>query len=287
VAENRIPTVVITGASTGIGAACAAGLDRLGWRVFAGVRRMEDGEQLRLRCSTRLTPVRLDVADAHSIAAAKGFVQSDVGPAGLAGLINNAGIAVAGPLEAVPLPEWRRQLEVNVLGPVAVTQAFLPLLRAGRGRIVNMGSIAGRAAMPLMGPYSASKYALEAITDALRLELLPWGIRVAIIEPGAIATPIWDKSGRDAAALEASVPPETARLYADAAAAVRRAADKAAERAIAPDAVVEAVVHALTAPRPKPRYLVGWDAKVRAFMATLLPDRLADKLLVAVLKLPQ
>lgn len=284
-ADLQSGAVVITGASTGIGAACALDLDRRGFQVFAGVRRVEDGDRLRQRSSARLAPLRLDVTDPASIRLATEVVQSRVGQSGLAGLINNAGIAVAGPLEAVPIPDLRRQLDVNVIGPVAVTQAFLPLLRQGRGRIINIGSIAGRATMPLMGPYSASKYALEAITDALRLELLPWGIHVSIIEPGAIATPIWEKSNQDAAALEAASP-EMARLYAGAVAAVKKVVAEAARRAIPPDAVVDAVVQALTASRPKTRYVVGWDAKVRAVMVKWLPDRLADKLLIAVLKLP-
>lgn len=285
-AEHVSGSVVITGASTGIGEACAIHLDRLGFRVFAGVRRKEDEEALRRHGSARVTPLRLDVTDADAIRRAVEAVESEIGEAGLAGLINNAGIVVAGPVEAVPLSHWRRQFDVNVLGQVAVTQAFLPLLRRGRGRIINMGSIAGRATMPLMGPYSASKYALEAITDALRLELLPWGIHVAIMEPGAIATPIWDKSSKDAETLEAATSPDMKRLYAGAVAAVKKAVVDAGRRAIAPESVVQAVVHALTAPRPKTRYVVGWDAKVRALMVKLMPDRLADQLLISVLKLP-
>lgn len=279
-------SVVITGASTGIGAACAVRLDRLGFRVFAGVRRTEDGQTLTKEASPRLTPLLLDVTEAQSIAAAAELVRTAVAGWGLAGLINNAGIAVGAPLEAVPIPDLRRQFETNVVGPVAVTQAFLPLLRQGRGRIINIGSIAGRATMPLMGPYSASKHALEALTDAWRLELLPWGILVSIIEPGAIATPIWEKSTQAARDLEASSSPDVLGLYAPAVAAVKKAVADAARRAIPPDAVVRAVVHALTAPRPKTRYLVGWDAKIRAWMVKLLPDRVADHLLVALLKLP-
>jgi NAD(P)-dependent dehydrogenase (short-subunit alcohol dehydrogenase family) len=194
---------------------------------------------------------------------------------------------VAGPLEAVPISAWRRQLEVNVVGVVAVTQAFLPLLRIGQGRLINMGSIAGRATMPLMGPYSASKYALEAITDALRLELQPWKIHVSIVEPGAIATPIWDKSSKEAMALESSAAPDMIGRYAEAVAAVKQAVSHAAARAIAPEAVVRAVLHALTAARPKTRYLVGRDARLRALMVKLLPDRAADRLLTWVLGLPR
>ena len=278
--------VVITGASTGIGAACALHLDQLGFLVFAGVRKAEDGHALHQRGSNRLTPLLLDVTDADSIQKAKGFVAERIEEAGLFGLINNAGIAVAGPLEAVPIPDLRRQLEVNVIGQVAVTQVFLPLIRQAHGRIVNMGSIAGRAAMPLMGPYSASKFALEAITDALRLEVQQWGIHVTIIEPGAIATPIWDKSGKDAADLEAATPAELRTLYRAVVTGVRKVVGEAAKRAISPEAVAKVVEESLTASRPKTRYLVGTDAKLRALMVKLLPDRVSDRLLTWVLKLP-
>lgn len=280
--------VVITGASTGIGAACAVHLDRLGFVVFAGVRKVEDGEALQRQGGTnRLIPLILDVTDDASIQQSRAIVAEHVGTSGLFGLINNAGIAVVGPLEAVPIPDLRRQLEINLIGQVAVTQTFLPLVRLARGRIVNMGSIAGRAAMPLMGPYSASKFALEAITDALRLEVQQWGIEVSIIEPGAIATPIWDKSGKGATDLEAATTPEMRMLYAGVIAGVRKVVAEAANRAIAPDAVAQAVEHALTAARPKTRYLVGADAKFRALMVKLLPDRVSDTVLTWVLKLPR
>ncbi|MBH0189755.1 MAG: SDR family oxidoreductase [Nitrospira sp.] len=280
--------VVITGASTGIGAACAVHLDRLGFVVFAGVRKNEDGEALQQQeGANRLIPLILDVTDDVSIQQSRATVAEHVGTRGLFGLINNAGIAVVGPLEAVPIRDLRRQFEINLIGQVAVTQAFLPLIRLARGRIVNMGSIAGRAAMPLMGPYSASKFALEAITDALRLEVQQWGIKVSIVEPGAIATPIWDKSGKGAADLEAATTPELRRLYADVIAGVRKVVEEAAKRAIASDAVAQVVEQALTAARPKTRYLVGADAKFRAVMVKLLPDRVSDTVLSWVLKLPR
>ena len=196
-------------------------------------------------------------------------------------------IAVVGPLEAVPIPDLRRQLEINLIGQVAVTQAFLPLIRRARGRIVNMGSIAGRTAMPLMGPYAASKFALEAITDALRLEVQQWGVQVTIVEPGAIATPIWEKSGREAVNLEAATTTELRTLYGGVIAAVRKIVEKAAERAIPSDVVAKVVEEALMVYRPKTRYLVGTDAKLRALMVKLLPDRISDRLLTWVLKLPQ
>ncbi|MGC4098593.1 MAG: SDR family oxidoreductase [Nitrospira sp.] len=278
--------VVITGASTGIGAACALHLDRLGFTVFAGVRKLEAAEALRQSSSDRLVPVELDVTDLPTIQKSLEVVSGAMGDRGLFGLINNAGVAVVGPLEAVPISDLRHQLEVNVIGQVAVTQAFLPLLRQARGRIVNMGSIAGLSTMPLMGPYSASKFALEAITDALRLEVQQWGIHVAIVEPGAIATPIWNKSTIEAAEREAAIGTELRTLYKPVVAAVRKVVGEASKRAISPDAVVQVVEDALTALSPKTRYLVGTDAKFRALMVKLLPDRISDKLLTWILKLP-
>ena len=278
--------VVITGASTGIGAACAFHLDRLGFTVFAGVRKPEDGARLQQSGSDRLIPILLDVTDQPSIQRSIEIVSERVGVTGLYGLVNNAGIAVSAPLEAIPLPDLRRQLEVNVIGQVAVTQAFLMLIRQARGRIVNMGSIAGRSTIPLMGAYSASKFALEAITDALRLEVQPWGIHVSIIEPGAITTPIWTKSAEDAVGREAIMTVELKRLYEPTVAAVRKVVGEAAKRAISSEVVAKVVEEALTAPVPKTRYLVGRDAKIRAFIGRILPDRIMDRLLTAVLKLP-
>lgn len=280
-------SVVITGASTGIGAACALHLDRLGWRVFAGVRKQGDAEALRAQGSARLTPISLDVTDTVSISTAAGAVAGAVGAAGLAGLVNNAGIVVPGPIEFLPLPDLRRQLEINVVGQVAVTQAFLALIRAGHGRIVNMGSISGRMATPFTGAYSASKFALEALTDALRLELQPWGISVSIIEPSAVATPIWEKSAKTAEAMLGSASPETLVLYAEAIEAVKKTAAHAAEGAIDPVEVARAVEHALTASRPRTRYLVGREAKMRAAMALLVPDRVRDNLVAKAMRLPK
>jgi NAD(P)-dependent dehydrogenase (short-subunit alcohol dehydrogenase family) len=284
IGDNR--AVVITGASTGIGAACALHLDRVGFAVFAGVRKPEDGVALQKAGSERLVPLELDVTDLATIRKSCAVVLDATKELGLFGLINNAGIAVVGPLEAVPISDLRQQLEVNVIGQVAVIQAFLPLIRQARGRIVNMGSIAGLSTMPLMGPYSASKFALEAITDALRLEVQQWGIHVAIVEPGAIATPIWNKSAIEAAEREAAIETELRTLYKPVVTAVRKAVGEASKRAIPPDAVVKVVEEALTAPAPKTRYLVGTDAKFRALLVRLLPDRIYDKLLTSILKLP-
>ena len=206
-------SVVVTGASTGIGQVCALYLDELGFRVFAGVRRKVDGDTVKQKASERLTPVFIDVTDAESIASARDVVAQNVGETGLAGLVNNAGIEVGGLLEFLPVPEIRRQLEVNVLGHIAVTQAFLPLLRKGQGRIVNMGSITGKMPLPYLGPYSASKAAMEAITDSLRMELRPWKIPVSVIEPSAIKTPMWDKAREAAHETARAFPQEAHDLY--------------------------------------------------------------------------
>jgi NAD(P)-dependent dehydrogenase (short-subunit alcohol dehydrogenase family) len=280
-------SVVITGASTGIGAACALHLDQRGWRVFAGVRKQGDAEALRAQGSARLTPISLDVTDTVSISTAASAVAGAVGAAGLAGLVNNAGIVIPGPIECLPLPDLRRQLEINVVGQVAVTQAFLSLIRAGRGRIVNMGSIAGRMATPFTGAYGASKFALEALTDALRLELAPWGISVSIIEPGAVATPIWEKSAKNAEVMLGAVPPETFGLYAEAIEAVKKAAAHAAKNAVSPVDVARAVEHALTAAKPRTRYVIGREAKIRAAMALFVPDRVRDNLVAKAMRLPK
>jgi NAD(P)-dependent dehydrogenase (short-subunit alcohol dehydrogenase family) len=278
--------VVVTGASTGIGAACVSACAAQGMTVFAGVRSQNAADRLGRSGGHAILPLLIDVTDQTSIRQAVDSVREIVGDGGLSGLVNNAGIAVGSPLEVIPLAALRRQLEVNVVGQIAVTQAFLPLLRAARGRLVNMGSIAGRSTMPLMGAYSASKYALESVTDALRLELQPWGISVSIIEPGAIATPIWEKSLKLGNELESSVGIEARALYEESSRRVRDAVDHAAKRAIPPEAVVRAVLHALTAPRPKTRYLVGADAKIRALILKSLPDRAQDWLLTKILKLP-
>ena len=273
-------TVVITGSSTGIGAACVAELDRRGFRVFAGVRSEADGRRLQATASDRLTPLMLDVTDPEQIAAAVQSVTPAVQAAGLAGLVNNAGIVVCGPLEVMPLDYLRRQLEVNVLGQLAVTQAFLPLLRTAKGRIVNIGSVNGRLAPPYMGPYAASKFALEALTDAMRVELRHTGVGISIVQPANVVTPIWDKSIASADQLAESVSAgtaaETLGYYHDDLQALRQAARRLCEGGISVRKVVRAVVHALCARRPKMRYPVGLQAYGIFWAVRWVPDRIRD-----------
>lgn len=278
--------VLVTGASTGIGAACALYLDQLGFRVFAGVRRDADGEALRAKASDQLVPIHIDVTDAGGISAAKATVESGLGATEFAGLVNNAGVAIAGPLEILPLEEFRRQLEVNVVGQLAVTQAFLPLLRKSRGRIVMMSSISGRLATPFIGAYATSKFALEAMSDALRVELLPWGIEVSVVEPGSIATPIWEKSRQHSGEIVRQIPYEKRELYRRAYDAMRTAAAQAGESGVPAEEVAKVVAHALTAPKPRTRYLVGKDAKLRGRVSKFLPDRMRDRLILKHLGLP-
>src|SRR5438132_2521675 len=184
------PAVLVTGASSGIGRAVVGELVRRGFTVFGTIRRRDDAASL---AALGATPVTLDVTDAATIAAARAQLERALAGQPLAGLVNNAGIPAAGPLELLPLDELRHILDVNLIGAVAVTQAFLPRLKASRGRIVNISSVAGRGALPFLGPYAASKFGLEAISDSLRRELLPFGVRVIVLEPGSFKTAIWSK----------------------------------------------------------------------------------------------
>jgi NAD(P)-dependent dehydrogenase (short-subunit alcohol dehydrogenase family) len=252
-------------------------MDAEGWRVFAGVRREEDAAKLRNAASERLVPLRLDVTDADQIAAAVERIGEAVGRTGLDGLVNNAGIAVMAPLETIPLEDLRQQLEVNLISQVAVTQAMLGLIRTARGRLVFLSSIGGRMAMPFGAPYHASKYGIEAVVDCLRQELRPWKIDVAAIEPGSIDTPIWERGEKRADAAAEHAPPSQEALYGEQIESFRGAVRRTAERGIPPEKVAGAVQHALTARRPRTRYLVGADARGQALLSRLLPDRAMDR----------
>ncbi len=269
--------VVITGSSTGIGRACALGLDRSGFEVYAGVRKPEDGEALAAAASERLKPLLVDVTDADAIAAAAERVREATGGR-LAGLVNNAGISVAGPVEAVPLDEYRRQLEVNLIGQVAVTQAFLAMIRAARGRVVFISSIGARGGLGYLSPYNASKAALSAVGDSLRQEMRPFGVGVSVIEPGSIATEIWDKGIESVPAVRAALGPEMNELYGERLDRLEALARKTGARGLDPDTVLEAVEHALTAEQPKARYTIGREAQIQRAARALLPAPAFDRL---------
>ncbi len=267
-----MPTVLITGASTGIGRASALRLAGSGWTVLAGVRKAADGESLRAAGGERIVPIELDVTDAAQIAAASAAVDER---GGLDALVNNAGIGFGGPLELVPIDDLRSQLEVNVLGPVALTQALLPALRRARGRVLFISSVGGRVAMAFTAPYAASKHAIEAIGDALRVELHSSHVQVALIEPGSVATPIWDKGRAQGDGLH--VPAELNDQYGHVPAAMNKVLDSTERRGVPPEQVAETIERALTARRMRARYLIGRDAKAMLLAKRLLPDHVFDR----------
>jgi NAD(P)-dependent dehydrogenase (short-subunit alcohol dehydrogenase family) len=271
-------SVLVTGASTGIGRATALRLDAAGWRVFAGIRRQEDAEALVQAGSPNLSPLFLDVTDADQIAAAAKLVEAQGG--GLAGLVNNAGVAIPSPLETIPIDDFRHQIEVNLNGQVAVTQALLPSVRAAGGRIVFISSIGGRIAFPLTGAYHAAKFAIEAVGDVFRQELRPWGISVSIVEPGSIDTPIWERGGRSADELGS---PQREALYGRVIESYRKIVKQTAERGIPPEKVATAIEHALSSSRPRTRYLVGLDAKVQARIRPLIPTPVFDRIVAKMM----
>jgi NAD(P)-dependent dehydrogenase (short-subunit alcohol dehydrogenase family) len=269
--------VVITGASSGIGAATALALDRLGMQVFAGVEDAADGRTALGGASPNLRRIELDVTSAESIEGAVAELESTLGGSGLDAVVNNAGIGVPGPLETIPIDDLRRQLEVNVLGQVAVTQAVLPLIRGASGRVVFVGSVGGILASQFAGAYHASKFAIEAIGDVWRQELDPEGIPVILIEPSAISTPIWDKA---IAYLDRLLSRDEARLapYRDRLTAFQESLRSADEHGKAPEDVAEVIATALTEKRPDARYVVGGAGKLATALRPLVPDRIADKL---------
>jgi NAD(P)-dependent dehydrogenase (short-subunit alcohol dehydrogenase family) len=268
-------TVLITGASTGIGRACALALDRTGFRVFAGVRRLSDGEALKEEATDRLEFLILDVTDADSIKNAVARVAAAVGEDGLYGLMNNAGTVVAGPLELVPIESFEAQMHVNVTGLTAITQALLPLIRKARGRIVITGSESGKNSLPLFGPYCASKHAVEAIADALRIELKKFGVSVSLLEPGSVDTALWEKTrqgSQDAAGLK----PDAAKLYRRDLNALAKLTKMQARMAIPAERVAQIALRAFTCRRPRARYVIGLDARLIILANQLTPTALKD-----------
>jgi NAD(P)-dependent dehydrogenase (short-subunit alcohol dehydrogenase family) len=276
--ETLDQVAVITGTSSGIGRACALLLAREGFQVFAGVRRPEDGDKLVVETGNRLIPLIIDVTDIASITAAVKDVTVRLQGRGLGGLVNIAGIGVSGPLEYVTTAEVLKIFQVNVFGQLAVTQAFMPLIRKARGRIVNMSSVGAHLALPFGGVLTASKGALGLMSDALRMELRPFGVRVCVVEPGAIRTPAVEKTLGDVEGVIRRLPTEGARWYGDMLRAFTKRAYVTELNGSPPEVVARAVHHALTAARPRIRYTVGKGAKLLTILLRLLPDRLLDSI---------
>jgi len=274
----RRSRIVVTGASSGIGRATALELAAAGHHVFAGIRQLADAPTPPAGSPGEITPLLLDVTDPAQIGAAADTVAGHVGDIGLDGLVNNAGIGVFGPLEITPLGQFRRQLEINVTGQLAVTQALLPLLREARGRIVLIGSIGTRFTPPFTGPVSASKSAIATMAEALRQELASWDIRVVLIEPASIHTEAVDKLARDAEALMSNSDPCARGLYEDAFRRFVRVGLARERNGSPPQAVAQLVTRALTTARPHARYLVGKDSRPMATLAAALPTPLLDAL---------
>lgn len=274
--------MLVTGASSGLGRECALDLEQRGFEVLAGVRRAEDGEKLVAQSSHgRLEYALIDVTDEESVTASAELVRSR--HRGLRGLVNNAGIAVSAPLECVDSPTFRRQLETNVVGQLAMVRAHLPLLRQSRGRIVNITSGLGRVAIPYLGAYAAAQFAKEALSDALRRELAASGVHVSVVQPGAIMTPIWSKISSLADDALESAPPAVAAVYrASFSAFLKANAGAAAVSTTTPQQFAAAVARALTDPRPRTRYRVGSDARTADLLSRILPDRLLDRRFAAI-----
>lgn len=273
--------VLVTGGSRGIGRACVLELAGAGFEVFAGVRTADDAEALRAASHGRVVPLVLDVTDPDHVAGARRAMYAAAGDRGLWGLVNNAGAVFAGPIEYLRTDALRAQFEINVIGAVALTQALLPLLRVARGRIVNVSSVNGRIVSPFSGAYAASKFALEALSDALRMELARTGtgVRVVVVQPGAVDTPIWATTRERALALADAYPPEAAEHYPGLIRGLRKV--RMPSHAVPPERVAAVIRRVLTVRWPRTRYRVGWDARMGVALARLLPGALLDRILLA------
>ena len=279
---ERREAVVVTGASSGIGAGTAALLAHAGYTVFAGVRTEADAARA-ATLHEHVRPLRVDVTDRDAIHAAADAVAASRHV--LRGVVSNAGIAVGGPLEFLPVDELRRIFEINVFGAMELTQAFLPQLRSSRGRLVFVGSISGRIAVPFVAPYSASKFALRAFADALRMELAPAGVGVSLVEPSAVKTPIWSKGRDSREALLALLPPQAMERYGAQMEAMFAQVEREESGAMPVEDVARAILHAVTSRKPRARYLLGTGARAGSVVA-LLPIALRDRAIRASMKLP-
>ena len=275
-----MPNALITGTSTGIGEACVARLAERGWTVYAGVRKTDDGDRLKVQHAGDVRPVILDVSKPDDITRVVSEISAEVGDRGLHALVNNAGVGVGGPVEYVTEADWRWVFDVNLFGVVALTRASIPMLRTGHGRIAHIGSIGGRVASPGLAPYSASKHALEALAEAQRHEFKRSGppIRVALIEPGEVKTAIWDKADTSADEITLALDDVGRKRYQWLLDQSRGFIDEGRQKGVPASKVADAVEHALTSDKPKARYLVGPDAKLSGHVITRLPDQLRDAL---------
>ena len=271
-------SVVITGTSTGIGRACAERMAAAGWTVYAGVRKDADADDVQRSITGDVRPVIIDVTNGDHITALVARLRDDLGANGLDGLVNNAGVAEGGPIEAVTESDWRWHFDVNVFGVVNLTRECLPLLLASRGRVVNVASIAGRISAPMMAPYAAGKHAVEAISEALRFEVEDLGMHVSCVEPGEIESAIWSKADEQLSRIEGTLSPDVKARYARHLDMLYGFVADGAKRGIPASKVANAVHHALTASRPKHRYLVGPDAKMVGVVSRL-PDRMRQRML--------
>ncbi|MCS7239530.1 MAG: SDR family NAD(P)-dependent oxidoreductase [Thermoguttaceae bacterium] len=285
--------IVITGASSGIGRATALELDRQGFRVFATVRTEDAAAQLRKDASPRLEVIFLDLAELARIQAVGAQLREKLQAEGLWGLVNNAGVALTGPVEFLDPEIWHYQFAVNFFGHIELTRQLLPLLRARRGRIINITSISGRIAPPYFGPYTCSKFALEGLSDVLRVELRRFGIQVIVVEPGNTATPIWERARkfsddqfRTWEDKLQSLPADVRALYEADFEAMRKATEVMGRTGRNVETVVRTIIHALTARRPKARYPVGWQVKATFLLFRFLPERLRDRIICWALRLP-
>lgn len=276
-------TVFITGTTTGIGLYTARHLHSLGWQVFAGVLPGEDTSTLTEDISENLHLIEIDITKPEMIQLAKEAIAKKTNK--LDALVNNAGIPMAGPMEILPMADIRRTMEVNFFGHVAVTQAMIPMIREAKGRIVNVTSILGLLVATFTGAYSASKFAMEAFTDALRLELSPWGIQVSAIEPAVINTAIWGKIHEWNDMMLEELPSHAKELYMGKMKQSEQASLEQESTGVSPQMVAEKIAHALTAPKPKTRYLVGKSARLYDWIARFVPDRLRDRVMLSRLNM--
>jgi len=282
--NSSVKTILVTGASSGIGWATSLELAEQGWRVFAAVRKEKDAKKLRDASAYKVTPILMDIVDYESVKRGAREIEAMLDGIGLDALFNNAGISVQGPAEIIPIEMFEQQIRVNVFGHLFVTQTFLPLIRRARGRIVFTSSESGRVTLPLMAPYSASKFALEAVANALRIELRPWKIRVSLVELQTIKTPMWEKIDITTEKLFASVPQQSRDLYKDELKTLSVFPKWQAEMGISMKKAIRTIIRALNARNPKARYLVGWEARFLVFNFAVLPtpvmDWLSSKLMV-------